>query len=353
MSKKNICLILPSLIVGGMERVMSELANYLIKNDMNVWLILMFKDEMFYPLDPGVQVVQPTFRKRNNFTYSLFLFPFLRKNIKRIRPDAVVSFGERYNSYTLLAALGLPFPIYISDRSSPNKKLSKFNLRLSKILYKRAAGIIAQTSKAAELLNERLGGSYSSIRVIPNPLREIPDADYKKKNQIVALGRLVREKRYDRLLEVMSNLKDQTWTLLIVGDGSLRPMVESLIKQYDLGERVILAGQQKDVDAFLGESRIYALTSDIEGYPNALCEAMAHGLACISFDCVAGPRDIIQQGVNGILIEEGDMDHFARELDFLIEDSSKRAGLGKNAREIRATLNSERIFSQYLEFITS
>ena len=333
--------------------MMSELANYLVKNDMNVWLILMFKDEMFYRLDPGVQVVQPTFRKRNNFTYALFLFPFLRRSIRRIQPDAILSFGERYNSYVLLAALGLPFPIYISDRSSPNKKLSKFNLGLSRVLYKRAAGIIAQTSKAAELLNERLGGSYSNIRVIPNPLREIEETDYKKKNQIVALGRLVREKRYDRLLEVMSGLKDKTWTLLIVGDGSLRPMVESLIIQYDLGERVILVGQQKNVDVFLGESRIYALTSDIEGYPNALCEAMAHGLACISFDCVAGPRDIIQNGVNGILIDEGEMDHFTRELDLLIEDSSKRASLGENARKIRATLNSDQIFSQYLEFINS
>lgn len=353
MSKKNICLILPSLIVGGMERVMSELANYLVRNDVNVWLLLMFRDEMFYPLDPDIQVVQPGFKKRNNLTYALFLFPFLRRNIQGIKPDAVLSFGERYNSYALLASLGSPYPVYISDRSSPNKNLSKFNLLLSKILYKRAAGIIAQTSTAAELLEKRLGGTYSNIRVIPNPLREIPEKEYRKKNQIVALGRMVREKRYDRLLKIMAGLKDKSWKLVIVGDGSLRPMVESLIKEYDLGDRVILAGQQKEVDSYLGESRIYVLTSDIEGYPNALCEAMAHGLACISFDCVAGPRDIIRNGINGVLVDDGDTKQFTLELDQLIGDGSKRKSLGDNALKIRETLNPEQIFNQYLEFITS
>ncbi|TFH19928.1 MAG: glycosyltransferase family 4 protein, partial [Bacteroidia bacterium] len=292
-SERKICLVIPSLIAGGMERVMSELANYLVSNEASVWLILMFRDEVFYKVDPRIQVIEPSFRKRSNVTYAFFLFPFVRRKIRNIRPDTVLSFGERYNSYVLLATLGLPFPVYISDRSSPNKSLSNFNLWMSKLLYKKAAGIVAQTSKAAELLSKRLKGAQANIRVIPNPLREIVRANYPKKNQIVALGRMVREKRYDRLLEIMSLLKDLSWSLVIVGDGSLRPQVESLIIGYGLQDRIKLAGMQKEVDHFLEESKIYVLTSDIEGYPNALCEAMAHGLACVSFDCVAGPSDII------------------------------------------------------------
>jgi len=117
--------------------------------------------------------------------------------------------------------------------------------------------------------------------------------------------------------------------------------------------RVVLAGQQKEVDNFLEESKIYVLTSDIEGYPNALCEAMAHGLACVSFDCVAGPSDIIEHGKNGILIEDGYTELFARELDLLIEDEDSRRKLGEEAEKIQDTLRGERIFEQYLTFIYS
>lgn len=350
-TKKNICLVIPSLIGGGMERVMSELANYLAGRGMQVNLILMFRDEIFYTLHPDIKVIQPAFRKVWNLSYAFFLFPFLRIRIRRMQPDAVLSFGERYNSYVLFATLGLKIPVFISDRSSPHKKLGPVNLWMSKVLYKKAAGIIAQTSKAAELLTKRLNGEQPNIRVIHNPLRDIQRGDPEKKNQILALGRLVREKRYDRLLEIFSKLKDKSWKLLIVGDGYQRRMVETLIDDYDLFDRVILAGEQKEVDRFLSESRIYALTSDIEGFPNALCEAMAHGLASISYDCVAGPGDIIQDGVNGILVEEGDSDRFVRELDLLIENSELRSRLGREAEKIRSRLHGDRIFEQFLDFI--
>ena len=165
------------------------------------------------------------------------------------------------------------------------------------------------------------------------------------------LGRLVREKRYDRLLEIMSKLKDSDWKLLIVGDGYQRNMVEMMIDDLDLYDRVILAGEQKEVDRYFSESSIYVLTSDIEGFPNALCEAMAHGLACISYDCVAGPGDIIQDGVNGILVEEDDSERFVRELDLLIADPKLRVRLGREAEKIRSELQVNRIFEQYLDFI--
>jgi len=351
MKGKKICLVIPSLVGGGMERIMSEFANYLAQNDADVYLILMFKDEIFYHLDSKIRIIQPLRKKRFNFTYAFFLFPFLRKKLKEIGPHTILSFGERYNSYLLFASLGLKIPIYISDRSSPHKYLNRFNFWISKILYKRASGIIAQTSKAAELMHERLNGLNPNIRVIPNPLRDIKERESKKRNQIIALGRLVKEKRYDRLLEIMLRLNNKSWKLIIVGDGYLRQQIEQLISTYDLKDRVILTGQQKDVDLFLSESKIYALTSDIEGYPNALCEAMSHGLACISFDCVAGPSDIIENGVNGILVEDGNIELYARELDSLINNEKKRELMSEEAKKIKHRLNRNEIFKQYVSFI--
>jgi glycosyltransferase involved in cell wall biosynthesis len=351
MKDKKICLVIPSLVGGGMERIMSEFANYLAHNGADVYVLIMFKDEIFYNLDQNITLIQPSHKKRYNLTYAFYLFPFLRIRIKKIYPDTILSFGERYNSYLLLSMIGLRIPVYISDRSSPNKNLSRFNLWMSKILYRRASGIIAQTSKASELMSDRLDSPNPNIRVIPNPLRMINRITIEKKDQIIALGRLVKEKRYERLLEIISKLRNKSWNLIIVGDGYLRQEVENMINDLNLQNRVTLAGQQKDVDRFLSESKIYVLTSDIEGYPNALCEAMAHGLACISFDCVAGPGDIIRNGENGILVEEGNIEHFAKELDSLIVNKKRRETLGDRAKKIQEDLGQDKIFRRYLDFI--
>lgn len=351
MKNLKLCLVIPSMPVGGMERVMSEFANYLAIRDYEVYLIIMFNGELFYSLDSKVKVIQPSIKKWSSLTYAFYLFPYLRFRIKSINPHAVLVFGERYNSYLLLAAIGLKTPIYISDRSSPNKRLSPLNTLLRKVLYKRAEGIIAQTSQAAVSLHERLDGSCSNIKIIPNPLRKIDTKQTTKKNQIVAIGRLVKEKRYDRLLEVISKLENKTWNLVIVGEGKLRPQIENKIHELKLENRIKLVGQQTDIDSFLRESKIYVLSSDSEGYPNALCEAMAHGLACISFNCVAGPSDIIKSGENGILIEDGNMDLFARELDCLIQNERIRERFGKEAKKIQFKLAPNLIFKQYLGFI--
>ena len=353
MKQKRLCLVIPSLAAGGMERVMSEMANYLVNRGIEIYLLVMFKGDLFYQLDSKVKIIQPAITKRHNLTYAFYLFQFIRFNIKSTNADAVLTFGERYNSYLLIATIGLKIPVYISDRSSPNKKLSWFNLWLSKILYRKADGIIAQTSLAADLLGKRLGGSHSNIKVIPNPLRKINTTATLKKNQIVAIGRLVKEKRYDRLIEIISKLENKTWNLVIAGEGRLRPQIEKLIHEYKLEKRVTLVGQQSDIDRYLNESKIFVLASDSEGFPNALCEAMAHGLACISFDCVAGPSDIIENGVNGILVEDGNIELFAKELDTIINDESKRVLLGNVAQKIQTRLNPDLIFKQYLSFINA
>ncbi len=351
MKGKSLCLIVPSLVGGGMERIISLLANYTVDKGMKVHLLLMYRDDIFYRLDPRITVIQPSITKKSNFAYAFYLFPYLRYHIHKINPDAVLSFGERYNSYVLLAALGLKVPIFVSDRSSPNKKLGAINYWLSKILYKKAAGIIAQTTQAAVSMRKRLKGKYSNIRVIPNPLRPQEKLGGDKKNQIVALGRLVREKRYDRLIKIMAKLENKSWKLVIVGGGDLKTQIETQIDELNLNDRVILVGQQKEVDPFLEESKIYVLTSDTEGYPNALCEAMSFGLASVSFDCIAGPSDIIDNGVNGILVEDGDIDCFAKELDILINNEQKRIDLGCQAEKIQERLSGDKIFTKYLQFI--
>jgi len=349
---KKVCLIIPTLQAGGMERVMSEFANYLSLKGYFVHIILMNTQAPFFILNKNIKVIQPRKSFRNTPLDALRLFYYMRKSVKEINPVTILSFGERYNSYTLLALAGLKIPIYISDRSSPKKKLSKFYLILSQLIYPSASGIIAQTNTAAEYMIKRLGRRSPKISVVPNPLRKIHNnLSAKKENIIIAVGRLVSEKRYDRLFRIISSLEDKTWKVLIIGEGILKHYLEKEIQLLGLANRVELLGTSNKIDDYLSKSKIFVLTSDSEGFPNSLCEAMAHGLACISFDCVAGPGDIIENNINGLLIEDGKIDTFVAMLNRLIDDEVKREYLGENAKSIQNTLEMTKVFSQYESFI--
>jgi len=353
MSKK-ICLVLPTLKAGGMERVMSELANFLVRREHEVLVVLMYKAEHFFTLDKKVKIIEPRISKTSNLLYAFYLFPYIRKTIKNFRPDSILSFGERYNSYVLLSSLGLKAPVFISDRSSPKKALSNFNIVLSKLLYPNAKGIICQTKSSGAVLNSRLGKKTPSIKIIPNPLRKLEFGDsIPKEDLIIAVGRIVIEKRYDRLLDIYQKINNRDWKLLIVGDGPLKNELLTDIRNRNLESEVILQGNTKDVDHFYQKSKIYVLTSDSEGFPNTLCEAMGHGLPVISFDCIAGPGDIISNMENGILIDDGDVDAFAYELQKLLDDESLRTKLGENAKSINNELGTGNILREYENFILS
>lgn len=355
----KICCCIHSLGPGGMERVMSELINGFIReHDAEVHVILYgMGRERFYEIDNRAIFHIPKFEFTNKHRTlcTLKTMAYLRKEIKRIKPDTVLSFGNYWNNFVLLATRGLKYPVYVSDRSSPAKNMGSFQNKLRNILYPKATGVVAQTSKAKEYYDKLF--HQKNYAIIGNPIRNIDISDnYQRENIVISVGRLIHTKHYDRMIKLFSELNRADWKLIIVGgDAQNQNNMSKLQAQLsEMGNptNIELAGTQKDVESYLLKSKIFAFTSSSEGFPNVVGEAMSAGLPVISYDCVAGPSDMIEDGVNGYLVPVFDDELFKQRLLELMDDEEKREKMGQKAKESIRRFEVEKIVTKFYEFIS-
>ncbi len=353
-SKTRLCLVSTSLQLGGLERAMSNLANYYASIGLEVIYVLHYKKNHFYELDPTIKVIEPDFDKETSskLSYYFRLIPYLRNSIKESKADVVLSFGDYHNPLVLLSATGLSIPIYISDRSSPHKKIHPAYNFFRKMLYRKSQGFIAQTSVAARVKRKMLGEDFN-IKVIPNAVKDVKlYPEIQREKSILVVGRHYKVKGIDRAIEAFYRSNNEGWKLRIAGsNGPESEKLYSLVKELQLEDKVEFLGQVLDMDRLYAKSSIFLLTSRSEGMPNALCEAMASGLACISYDIIAGPSDLINNDENGILVEDGDIDQLVVEIDRLISDEKKRGELMSKAKAIRVNQSLVSIAEKYLFFI--
>ena len=358
LNKKTIIFTIHSLQVGGMEHVMSKLANNFITNkDLYIHIIIYgIKRDIFYKLDPNIIVHKPTFEfnKKNRTVSTLKTLFFLRKKIKNLQPDTVLSFGEYWNNLVLLATLGLNIPIYIADRSTPLKNLGKFQNILRKYLYPKAQGLILQTEKAGEIYRKTF--KNINISVIGNPISNINvQKNIQRENIILTVGRLIETKHIDRLIKIFSKMDPSNWKLVIVGANAKQQKtnekLEELVKDLKLENKVIFTGNQKDVVSYYLKSKIFAFTSSSEGFPNVIAEAMSAGLPVVAYDCMAGPSEIITDNEDGFLIPLFDDTLFQKKLEFLMKDDNSRNLMGLKALENMKRFDSKTISSQFLKVI--
>ncbi len=348
-------LIIPSLRVGGAERVMSVLANRLAELNHEVHIVLLLNDAAFYSIDSRVQIHKLNFENKGRVAKvisELRTFFQLRKLIKSEQPQVVLSFMTKYNLLTLFATRFLNTKVFVSDRSNPKKVLPTAVRLLRKLLYRRATGIIAQTQLAKKLLAAET--QQKNIEVIHNPLNEMNFSHSAPREKVVLnVGRLVATKGQLRLIEEFAKIPASEWRLLILGDGPMKGDLQAKIKELNLEERVILQGAVSNVNEYLQKAGIFVFSSFSEGFPNSLAEAMYAGLPCISFDCDAGPKEIIQTMHNGILVEVGDFEHLRSEMERLIMSEQLRKDLAAEAVKIYAKLNVNSICDQYISFFNS
>ncbi|HPM03312.1 MAG TPA: glycosyltransferase [Candidatus Cloacimonadota bacterium] len=336
-----------------MERVIAELASYFADQQCEVHLAILTKGELFYQLNKKVIVHKPKFIFNQKFRYYHILktIIFLRKTLNSLKPYSVLSFGETYNSFVLLSALGLKQRIFVSDRSRPDKGWGTFHETLRRILYPKASGIISQTNYSLEFLGKITG--HKNIKVIPNPVNTTMIVENVRKNVVLYIGRLVSTKRIDLLLEVFSKSKYKEWVLWIIGDGPERNFLEEQSRNLGVENSVRFWGSQKNIGDFYQQSKIFALTSVSEGFPNALLEAMSYGLGCISFDCLSGPSDLIKDNQNGFLIPILNKDEFLVRLELLQSDEMLLNKLSHNAISTAKQYSISKIGQDYLNFIAS
>lgn len=341
-----------------MERVMSELAsNFAERKDLKVHIVLYgITRELFYPLRGEIIIHKPEFRFNNNLRVfsTLRTMHYLRTEIRKISPDAILSFGEYWNSLVLISLKMLPYRVYISDRCQPDKALGKMHDWLRKKLYPRASGIIVQTKKAEEIY--RYEYKNAIIHTIGNPVRTITNRDnIQRENIVLTVGRLIKSKNHDRLIEMFIRTSNPAWKLVIVGYDHLKQNISEnlvrIIRESKAEDRIILAGKQSDVESFYLRSKIFAFTSVSEGFPNVIGEAMAAGLPVIAFDCVAGPSEMIENDKNGILVPLYDYKTFEERLNALMDDEYLRTRLGEQARTDIRRFSLDVIAERYINIL--
>jgi GalNAc-alpha-(1->4)-GalNAc-alpha-(1->3)-diNAcBac-PP-undecaprenol alpha-1,4-N-acetyl-D-galactosaminyltransferase len=359
MEKTRVCCCINSLAPGGKERVMCELINgFISDHDAEVHVVLYgLNPEIFYEINPRAIIHKTTFKPINNrLILTIWTLVYLRKKIKQIAPDTVLSLGEIWNSFVLLALIGTRYPVFVSDRCRPNKSFGRFHDFLRKWLYPKATGVVAQTEKAKGFYQKQF--KQSNIPVIGNPLNsiEIPK-DTVRENIVVSVGRLIDTKNYDQLIAIFSRINNPSWKLVIVGGDALKQhnseMLQKLINDSGMQDRIELAGTQKDINSYLLKSKIFAFTSSSEGFPNAIGEALAAGLPVVAYDCIAGPSDMVQDGENGYLIPLFDQVLFEEKLKQLMGDETLIRSMGNVAVESVKKYSVENIVSNYYKVITS
>jgi glycosyltransferase involved in cell wall biosynthesis len=355
----KILFIIPSLQLGGMERVMSQLLDYNISNwDIEIHLILYgIKRDVFYKIPNNVVIHRPSFEFNKNYRLvsSLKTLVFLRTKVKELKPMTILSFGELWNNFVLLSLFGLQFPIYVSDRCQPNKSLGKTHDLLRKWLYPNARGIIAQTRLAKEIYKTQL--KHRNIKVIGNPIRSITWSQPVQREKVVlSVGRLINTKHHERLIRLFSDIESGDWKLIIVGGNAQKQQNEEklqlLIKELKLEGKVILTGNISDVESYYLISKIFAFTSSSEGFPNVIGEALSAGLPVVSYDCIAGPADMVVNGVNGYLVNVFDDEGFKQRLSDLMQNEKLRLEMSEKAVLSIEKFDTSRITQQYFEFIT-
>lgn len=357
----KICFIIPGLSSsGGMERVMSQIVNYVADHKNDELHLLMYgagNEKMFFPISKRVKIHRPSYSYSagSRMRYAIRSLLFIRKTVKEICPDTILSFGEIWNNFVLLALYGLPYPIYISDRCRPNKSFGRLHDTLRKWLYPKSTGVIAQTQKAKEIYLTQF--HHDNIVVIGNPIRQIESRGIKKENIVVSVGRLIDTKNFDQLIDIFASIDAPNWKLMIVGGDALKQknslILQEQVNRMGLQERIILTGQQSDVESFLLRAKIFAFTSSSEGFPNVIGEAMSAGLPVVAYDCVAGPSDMIEDGKNGYLIPLFDKEKFKYKLRELMFDEEGIETMGSYARQSIKRFNVDQVTEDYYHVITN
>ena len=283
-----------------------------------------------------------------------FRYAALRKKIMRYKPDVVLSMPEDIGIYVILALIGSKIPVCVSERNNPwvmpDVKITRL---LRKIAYPLADGIIFQTDMAKSYFPKNI---QKKGIVLSNPvdIARIPEP-YKgiRQNVFVAVGRLERQKNFPMLIKAFSIFyqREKNFKLVIYGEGRERANLESLIKELGLDGVVLLPGRNKDVLNAINDASAFILSSDYEGMPNALIEAMCMGMPVISTDCPSGgPRELIENQENGILIPVGDEDALVDAL-FSIIDVTLAEKMSKKSSELRYALTSISIFENWEKYL--
>lgn len=341
---------------GGAERAMSNLASEFAKNGHDVRFVTSVRTDGEYQLSPTVErlVLEEFEMKQNRWKKNILRIQKLRRFCKMERPDVLIAFMAEPNFRAVLASLGLPARTIISVRNDPNKEYARGLFRfVGRYILPFADGCVFQTEEARNWFPKKLQRKSAIIFNAVQP--QFYQVKRRPKEQlIVACGRLEPQKNHKMLIQAFCDVVKEhpKARLRIYGEGRLRGEIEQLIKKCFLTEYVHLMGTTADVPVALAEADVFVLSSDFEGMPNALMEAMAIGLPCISTDCpCGGSRLLLENGRNGALIPPRDQKRLADAINKLLDDADLKDNYAVNAKAAAGQFTSGYIYREWKRYI--
>lgn len=362
---RKVLFLLSAMTEGGAERVAAQLCNHWVNEGHAVTLMPTFsgRGACVYPLDERVELDYLADRvgstKKSGWNY-VRRFLALRRAVREIAPDVIVSFLTHVNVATLIATAGLSVPVFVSERIyPPSQPIGAVWLWLAKCLYRRAARVVAQTHGVARWIAANCAGAR--VTVIPNPVgvpvpvaepRLCPDRWVGDCPMVLAAGRLVEQKGFKRLLTAFAALADvrRDWHLVILGDGPDREALEAYRDELGLAGCAHFPGRAGNIGDWYERADLFVMSSYFEGFPNALLEAMTYGVPVVSVDCPTGPADIIRHDIDGLLVAESDgVEGIIAAMRRLMTDDALRLRMGHRAREARLRFAIEDVSKSWFQ----
>lgn len=335
---RHVAFYIGSLSKGGAERVFVNLAEYFASKDYQVTMVTQYERENEYALPEGVRrVISDITAEEEGGRIGNFVKRYckLRRIFKEIGADVVLSTFGKNNLMAICANFFLPTKVVVSVVAEPREEYPNRLMRfLAKTLFYFADGIVMQTTDAVKFFQRSLQKRCVILKNSLNPAFVRPRFEGKRQQEIVAVGRVDENKNQRMAIRAFAQIADQfpDSRLTIYGEGELRQQLCREIRELGMEDRISMPGAVTDVPERIEKAYAFVLTSFTEGMPNTLIEAMALGLPCVSTDCpCGGPKDLIEDGVNGYLVPVDDADALAKRLAGLLADPGKADEIGKRA----------------------
>lgn len=350
---KKITFFIGSLEEGGAERVVSNLTSYLVNKGHKVALVLYHDRKPFYTIHPEVEII--SVRRETGGGGLIKNLRWMRRFFRE-NSSVVVSFLASFNILALLSTVGLKVPVLVSDRNDPRfVPGNPLIRRLRNIMYRFADGVVIQTNHNKSYFSKKV--QRKSI-IIYNPIdlgeRAGEALRTPKEDIIVSVSRLMPQKNQKMLIRAFSKIHDDypAFRLIIFGEGAARAELTELISTLSLQDFVLLPGSEKKIFDKICPAKLFVLSSNYEGMPNALAEAMCLGLPCIS-TAVSGATDMIENGINGLLTEIDAEDQLEDAMRKMLSNCEFSEQMAKKATELNTLLDKSVIAEQWREYILS
>lgn len=360
----DLTVVISDLGSGGAQKVAVSLLNDIAKTDQKISLITLddgAKD--FYQFPENIKRIALNLNQNSaNFIEGIFanfkrIF-ILRRTLKRLAPKTTLSFIAPTNILTIAATIGLNTKTIISERNDPARQsFGKLWDNLRKISYRFADIVTANSPNAIESLKAYV--PEKKLVFIPNALVKPKDKycvpSDKKEKIILIVGRLHPQKAHHVLLDTFAKIHPDTpdWSLVIVGEGTLRHALEEQSQKLSIAERVHFMGAQNNPYEFYGRAQIFVLPSLHEGTPNSLLEAMSCGVAPIISDACEGAKPYVENNISGLIFPINDSDALANALQTLINDDALREKIGQTAQEKVSALTQKSTADLWHEVLQS